>query len=552
MTSEKITMFDLLRSQSQWFLLLLGLLGVVNGLWGSALLLLINHKITGTDLPLFDKFDWLIYSLLTLASFITAYRFERYMLSITLNFGKKMSLKIFDDLRLATFESYEDLGEEKVRTVMNDVTTLESLPRVFLTSFNAAIMIIIGTCYLFWIFPPGATIMLLILIAIGSWFVYRNKAIEKDFQASRSLGDTYMRNVNDFLSGFKKIKMSTLRSNNIFNKYLSRNREKFIQLRERAFLNDLMNRLTGDYSFYTAIGFILFALPLIFQFDQKIQGNFLITLLFLMGPISTFVDLMGTYVSFKVAVRRINEFNEVIKDINYDSTLSGQFAMKESFQKIRFEDVSYAYLNGSTNFRLDTINFTINQGEVIFICGGNGSGKSTFINLLAGLYIPQSGKIYFNEHPITSENRPLYRNKLSCIFADDHLFSENYDDLNLQPTNSQFIEYLESMELYNVIKFDSDKNNVAHDISSGQRKRLLLIYSMMEEKDIFIFDEWAAEQDPSFRRYFYNTIIPDLQKKGKTVVAITHDDAYFKQADRLIKFDYGKMLELDDINTVIG
>ena len=132
---------------------------------------------------------------------------------------------------------------------------------------------------------------------------------------------------------------------------------------------------------------------------------------------------------------------------------------------------------------------------------------------------------------------------ISCVFSESYLFTENYDNFDLSTSNSKLTNLLEKMALDKVIKLNQESNKVYQRLSSGQQKRLALIYAVLEDKDIFIFDEWAAEQDPDFRKYFYEVIIPDLKSKGKTIIAITHDDAYFKFCDRLIKFNYGKMTE---------
>jgi len=65
----------------------------------------------------------------------------------------------------------------------------------------------------------------------------------------------------------------------------------------------------------------------------------------------------------------------------------------------------------------------------------------------------------------------------------------------------------------------------------------------LEDRPIYVFDEWAADQDPAFRKFFYLQLLPELKRRGKTVVAITHDDRYFATADRIIKLDEGKVLE---------
>ncbi|MCG8463435.1 MAG: ATP-binding cassette domain-containing protein, partial [Xanthomonadales bacterium] len=83
-----------------------------------------------------------------------------------------------------------------------------------------------------------------------------------------------------------------------------------------------------------------------------------------------------------------------------------------------------------------------------------------------------------------------------------------------------------------------------HQWSQGQRKRLALIAALAEDRDLLLLDEWAAEQDPMFRRYFYETLIPQWRASGKTVIAVTHDDQYFHCADRVLTLNDEGLTEL--------
>ena len=376
-------------------------------------------------------------------------------------------------------------------------------------------------------------------------------------EGKRELEDSFMRNYNDFLHGFNKLKMSSKRSESIYYDHIIKNREKAIKLNIKSELAALANGLSGDFSFYFIMGFILFALPLIFDVEQKVISNFMITILFLINPIAIFIFNMKELISYKVAMRRINEFNETVSSNISSEDYSVKTDKLNAFENLTLTNMTYSYLDkkGNKSFGLEPINLEIKKGEVLFIRGGNGSGKSTFMNLLSGLYVPKDGNVLYNNILINNSNRTNYRDRISCVFSESYLFTENYDKFDLSTSNSKLENLLEKMALDKVIKLDKNNNKIYQRLSSGQQKRLALIYAVLEDKDIFIFDEWAAEQDPDFRKYFYEVIIPDLKSKGKTIIAITHDDAYFKFCDRLIKFNYGKMTEsknneflLDQIN----
>jgi putative ATP-binding cassette transporter len=536
--------FKLFQEKSKFFFVYLGLLGIINGLWGGALLFLINAKITNTALPFINNKDWLVYILLIVLAFTSAALFQSYMIRLTSNFGNELGLGIFNKLRFTSFEEFEKLGEERVRTALNDVADLQNFPNFFLDLFNAAVMVAIGIGYLFWIDATGAFFVSTTMILLATIYVYRNRQIERDLDKARALRDIYMRNVNDFLRGFKEVKMSIRRSDNIFLKFLTRNRSEFIRLRIKSNIKAHFNELMGNYAWYVLIGIVLFLLPNVLNINPEVRTNFLVTLIFIMGPVSIVIGLMEDLINMKIAMSRLDKFNEIINaKVALDRGHGQALDNASPFKSIRFENVTYDYVDANqlATFSLNPLTIEIKSGEIIFVTGGNGSGKSTFIHLLSGLLTHKAGHIYFNDAEITAENLPQYRDQLSCIFTDNYLFSENYYGLELSRSNPELRQLIQKMKLREALNFDDNNNKLFHALSKGQQKRVALIYAILEEKELLILDEWAAEQDPEFRRYFYERILPDLKRMGKTIVAITHDDNYFSCADRLIKFDYGKI-----------
>lgn len=547
--NTKITFFNLFEGKSKSFYLLLGFMGLIDSAWSASLLFLINHKIANKPLPFFTAYDWQIYTILLVISFAVSAYFQTYLFKLTFNFGKELVLKIFNHLRFASLEKFRQVGEDKVRTAMEDVQVLESFPNLFLAFFKSAITVAIGAIYLFWIDAKGGLFVMGILFLLMVIYIFRNVKIEKLMDTARGLNDVYMQNVFDFLGGFRQLKMSVKRNDNFFQQHLTVNRNAYVSYQLKAMLKALGNELVGSYSFYVIIGVILFLLPAIFNTPLYTNITFITTVLFIMGPVGAVVGLLKSFVMVAVSINRINEFNNTLKEATNLRTSHGkQTVINNDFESIHFADVTFAYEDEQHQalFALQPVNFEINKGDVIFITGGNGSGKSTFIYLLAGLLSPKRGHIYLNDRSITDENRTYYRDQLSCIFSDHFLFSQNYDGFDLSDNNPVFVELVNKMQLEAVIRMKNG-NQLDHNLSQGQKKRIALIYAMLEDKDVFIFDEWAAEQDPEFRRYFYNYIIPDLKRKGKTVIAITHDDKYFHKAERLVRFDYGKLTELTKV-----
>ena len=212
------------------------------------------------------------------------------------------------------------------------------------------------------------------------------------------------------------------------------------------------------------------------------------------------------------------------------------------FQSIRFEGLGFSYLSpdGTTGFEVGPIDLEVRRGETLFLIGGNGSGKTTLLKLFTALYRPMQGCIRVDGAAIGPANVQSYRDLFSAIFSDFHLFDKLHGLREVAPERVD--ELLREMDIAYKTSFrDGRFSNL--NLSTGQRKRLALVVSYLEDKRIYVFDEVAADQDPRFRGYFYQTMLPELKRDGKTVVVVSHDDRYFHLGDRVFSMDYGKLAE---------
>ncbi len=195
------------------------------------------------------------------------------------------------------------------------------------------------------------------------------------------------------------------------------------------------------------------------------------------------------------------------------------------------------------SFHLGPIDLSISPGETIFISGGNGSGKSTFLRLLTCLYFPTQGVLSIDEQPLAESNAEMYRDLFSVIFFDYHLFNHLYGLHDMDTRLDEVDELLEKLQLKEKTRLIDNRFDTL-DLSTGQRRRLALLIHYLEDNPICVFDEWAAEQDPEYRRYFYTDILPELKAKGKTAIVVTHDDRYYDMAyvDQILKFEEGRLV----------
>ncbi len=363
--------------------------------------------------------------------------------------------------------------------------------------------------------------------------------MSKQVATLREYNEHYYQYVGDVMDGFKELKINFFRRENLMNKFLAPNRDKAKDLDFKINYIFLSINLISQYGLYFVIAVVLFLLPALNLLPRADVISYVVIIMFISGPINNLINLQQMYTRFMVANMRIKNFLRDFKLLdNYDNMEPNEV---NTFESLSFKDVHFNYDEDpeSDSFALGPINLEINKGEVVFVVGGNGSGKSTFINTLTGIYTPSKGEVVLNG--VSGNIKGKLQNMISAVFTDNHIFTHNYDNYKLEE-NAIYNEWLKIMEMDKVVADDSEQS-VRRNFSKGQSKRISLIFAMLEDKPLLILDEWAADQDPHFRKYFYEELIPKFKAQGKTIIAVTHDDAYFHLADRIIKFDYGSIIK---------
>ena len=531
---------------SRYFVVSLLLLGMINSLAYSFLLVFINATISQEPLPFLPEYGWQLFVALLGISIVSTKIFQTYIVRLTQKILYGYELNLLDKLRFTSYTAFEQLGVQRVYTAVNDVRVLSIAPEVLVVIVNSVVVVLCALGYMCWISPIGGASMILILVIVLTFYLLRNRKIKKHLNQVRDLQDSYHQYLLDLLHGFKEVKMSLKRNETMFHDFIQVNRNQAQALGQRAATRYLDNELVGRYSWYLVLGVVIFLLPNITGEAVEQYISFIVVVLYLMGPLSSLVGIMTHVNNLQIALQRIEQ---VETDINAQADRpplpEGATYPSSYFEHLCFEDVVFEYFDDRKKraFRVGPINFRIDRGEVIFITGGNGSGKSTFINLLTGLYTPKSGTIYLNDQAITPEQYVYFSNQFSAIFTNNYLFEENYNGFDLRAENQLLQQYTAMMNLQEVLEIDTQRQKIYAALSKGQSKRLAMIYALMENRPLMVLDEWAAEQDPVFRAYFYEEIVPTLKDMGKTVIAVTHDDHYFHHCDRLVKFDYGKIVQ---------
>jgi putative ATP-binding cassette transporter len=260
-----------------------------------------------------------------------------------------------------------------------------------------------------------------------------------------------------------------------------------------------------------------------------------------MTPLQIIMDNLPRLARAKVALRNMEGMGLTLTAGAEEPDLIIESDSPYYFDQLELIGVTHTYNGGPRNegFTLGPIDLTLLPGELVFISGGNGSGKTTLAKLITGLYMPESGEVRLNGHSITNENREFYRQHFSVVFQDFHLFNSLLG-LAGSRRDERVRAYLEKLKLDRKVEIKDGVFSTI-DLSQGQRKRLALLTAYVEDRPIYVFDEWAADQDPLFKDIFYFKLLPELKARGKTILVITHDDRYYDVADRIIKLEYGKV-----------
>jgi putative ATP-binding cassette transporter len=292
----------------------------------------------------------------------------------------------------------------------------------------------------------------------------------------------------------------------------------------------------GQVAYLGFIGLVVFALPRLVEVDRATLQASVLVVLYLMVPIDGLISWGGTLARARTSLERIERLGIELEMGDVERDAASALRWNDA---IRLEGVTYGY--GEDGFALGPVDLEVRPGDLLVIAGGNGSGKTTLIKLIAGLYAPGSGGITLDGGRVDNENRASYRQLFTVVFADGHLF-ERLDGLEPLELEDRAEELLVRLGLEGRVAV-VDRAFSTLDLSQGQRRRLALLVACLESRPIVVLDEWAANQDPEFKRRFYLEILPELRARGQTVIVISHDDDYHFVADRVLRLREGRLVE---------
>lgn len=519
------------------------LLSILSGLWGFLFMSLVTQVISiiiANEYTIFSKEYVLVFSAVILFFIWTRKILSTAVIGLSQKIFWTIRKQILSLILQANFEQLNDRRTKIHSAMVNDVNILTNASMSIIDFLSAVILSL--SCLIYLAYISLLLFFITLVVAALGIIIYQYGARKNiaNFVKSRSLEDSFIEHFNAVLNGFKEIYLEPKKGAMIYSdKITPLSNEAYIN-NKTAFVGFLNLQITGQVLFYVLISSILLFFSLTLNIKSTDTVRYVFTLLYLLGSIETIMVLLPHIMRAKVSSDRLMDLKNELEQAHFCNPVALHSITKDEFEQLQIEGLEFHYTDKDKSFSIGPIDFEILKGETIFIYGANGSGKTTFIKALLGIGKPTHGTIHANGVLVAAENYPIYRTLFSVVFNDFYLFNEllGVEQVNIEKWNY----YIELFELQDKVKLEGRTFSTT-DLSTGQRKRLALIAALQEEKPILVLDEWAADQDPYFRGKFYTHILPVLKKDGLTIIAITHDDKYYRCADKLFRMEEGKLKE---------
>ncbi|MEI8396698.1 MAG: ATP-binding cassette domain-containing protein [Rhodospirillaceae bacterium] len=450
---------------------------------------------------------------------------------------------LLDRLRRAGLWQIEHFGQAPLfESITRSTQTVSQSSQFLALSIRSVILSVLVLLNIATLSLTAFALISLMLIS-GAWAYVRlghhlNERRRQMMQTEAQLFE----GITDLFDGFKEQKLSSARSSDLGREFTAAS----LAATDRRFdvhVHGWQQFIFGELAFNFMLGVVVFAVPVYAPNFSTEVVKVTASVLFMMGPMFGLMQMHAVMGEAEAAAGHMLELEGVLDGMLEPGGDRPPLPVPVAFSEISLAGVSFAYPAppGERPFTIGPLDLTVKRGEILFITGGNGSGKSTLIRLLTGLYTPGGGRLAVDDITVSPRHLQSYRELIAAVFSDFHLFPRLYADGEVDVALVESL--LVTLEMNRITTLEGDRFT-RRALSAGQRKRLALIAALAERRSILVLDEWAADQDPYFRHKFYRELLPDLKRRGLTVIAVTHDDHYFDVADRRFHLEEGRLIEI--------
>lgn len=452
--------------------------------------------------------------------------------------------RIAAKIRGSDLASIEAIGQAPLVNAIS--THAGNISRAATGVVSAGTSAVLLCCALLVVFFLSATAFCILIATMGFisvvFMVNRGK-IMAGYARVADEENQYTRAFTDLIDGFKELKMNSAANREFFEGHL--NPIGASSRSTRVDTGRIVNQsvLLATSALFILLAAVVFLVPVLTPADAPRLVRISTLIIFIFGPLGEIFSVFPLFSEAVGSIRELRRIEDRLDDV-YKRGLEDPILGPVSplpFNRIHCDGLAFSYRDekGAQSFTLEPFEFTLARGELVFITGGNGSGKSTFLKVFAGLYPPAGGRILVDDVPVGPANRQAYRDLFNPIFADFHLFDRIHG--TQLPDETRVRSLIDRMGLTEKVALHGRRISTTQ-LSTGQRRRLALVLAWLDPRPILLLDEWAAEQDPDFRRKFYRELLGDLRAEGRTIVAVTHDDDHYDVADRVLKMQYGRFV----------
>ncbi|MBA2672062.1 MAG: cyclic peptide export ABC transporter [Ramlibacter sp.] len=463
------------------------------------------------------------------------------LLHISQEATRRLRIVLSQKLLATPQRRLQSLGKHGLLVILTrDIETFVQALQLLPVAFGNAVIVLASFAYIGYLSPTIFGILLAVLLVGATGFHFAERKPLTEMIRLREKVEILFQDFRNLVEGSRELQLNAQRGRLFVSRVItvSANQLKNSFVAAMARYTLVIN--LGAILFYVVIGVFVFLVPLWMRQAPTELLAITLILLYLISPIAELMATLPPVRQAAIALGRIRNLEQAL-DAPVDGPAAADPFARPGALTLELRGVRHRYAGASedTPFMLGPLDLRIEQGELLFVVGGNGGGKTTLAMLLVGLYEAEEGEILLNGVPVRRDNVDAYRSRFSAVFSDFHLFEHLLEADDTQ-TAERAAHYVARLGMAHKVKVQDGRFSTI-ELSQGQKKRLALVSSYLEDRPIYLFDEWAADQDPASRRVFYTELLPELKARGKTVIVITHDDAYFSLADRIVKLSDGKL-----------
>lgn len=534
-------MFSYLIRKSHKLLVAAALASIANGVCSVLLLTQINAALTASSSAERVTLAWR-FAILAVVAMVT--RMLASVLFERLNQRAHADLRSFISSRViaADYRRLEEIGGPKVQSALSEHSArvaefFVSFPTILVN----AVMVVGSLAYMAWL-SWQVFLAAMVVIVLGSlgYHLAHLRAI-RHLQVASKEQDRLFGHFRALTDGAKELRLHAAKRRRFSSDVLEHSINTVRRERTFGMSLFLVSSAWGNFLIYAFIGLTLFALVGDVPDRVSIMTGFALIIVYIVTPLENLLIALPRANMAKVSGAHIDEITAQLEHHQNEAATVTPVGLS----RLTLRGVCHSYYHEGTDdlFTLGPIDLDFSPGQLTYLVGGNGSGKTSLAKLLVGLYKPEQGTILLNGEPVDDISRDRYRQIFSAIFSDFYLFEQMLDGTSAE-LDEQGNALLKKLHLQHKVQVRNGAFTT-QALSQGQRKRLALVVAYLEDRPFLLFDEWAADQDPQFKEVFYRELLPELRARGKAVLVISHDDRYFHLADRLIQMENGQVVAVE-------